>query len=223
MDVMEAFLLAAIDTRYRSIYNYGTSAGYALSGLAVIELIRRERLALENGRLAVRDASLTGDELLDEALQAIAAKASPKKPDSWITALPYRVKGFVRRVMERLEDDGMIRIDSERFLGLIPYKRYTVTNESARNKIVDAAREVLLSGARTAEYELMLILSVAAACGFVEKIFSREEQKGMRETFKQLKKGTYFETDGDAVKLVVKAIQQAVSAAQSSAVMAAGV
>lgn len=220
MDIMEMFMLTAVDTRHRILYNYGSVLANGLSGIAVIELIRRGRLAFEDRRLIVRDAAPTRDELLDEALQLLSAKTA-KRLESWIVSLPYKIQRFSKRVMERLEDNGMIRIDSERFLGLIPYTRYTVTNESERNRIVNAVRDVLLKGSRTAEREIVLIVSIATACGFVEKYFSREERKGMRETFKQLKKGTYFETaDDEAMKQVVKAIQRVLDAVHSATIAA---
>lgn len=217
MKVMEMFMLTAVNTKNRGLYTSGTYLSYGLSGIAVVGLISQGRLSLEDGKLIVKDQSGTGDELMDEVLQVIVDKTVPRKLNTWITLLPYRVKRLMKRVLERLEDNGIVRIDQERFLGLIPYKKYTVTNESERDKIVNACRKALLSGDRAPTPEIMLIISIAAACHVINRFFTTEERKNLKETFKQLKKCTWFESGGDGTNKVVIAIQRAIAATQAAA------
>jgi hypothetical protein len=219
MNVMEKFMLAAVDTRNSILYNYGMYSSYGLSGIAIVELIRLGRLDIESDLITVKDASSTGNELLDEVLQAIAAKEKPKKMDHWVASLPYKVKRFDKRVMEKLEDNGALRIEQGRILLLFPSRKYIVTDESERNKTVNACREAILSGNRSPEYETMLILSITAACSFAEKFFSKDELKGLKETFKQLRKGNFFIAgDNDLAKKVAFAVQKAISAAQTAVI-----
>lgn len=216
MKVMEMFMLAAVNTKTGGLY-YGSYLGYGLSGIAVIELVRQGRLVLEDQKIIVKDSSSTGDDLLDEVLQAIDSKSAPKKVGSWVTSLPYKVKRFSRRVMERLEDNGFLRIEQSRFLLLFPYRKYIVTNESERDRIVNACREALLNGGKAPGQDIMLILSIAAANYFVGKLFTGEERKGLKETFKQLKKGAYFQMESDDMRQVVVAVQRAIAAVQAAA------
>lgn len=215
MKVMEMFMLAAVNTKTRGLY-YGSYLSYGLSGIAIVELIRQGRLALEDEKLIVKDASTTRDDLLDEVLQVIDAKPAPHKLNSWITLLSYKVKKLNIRVMEKLEDNGILRIEQGRFLILFPSRKYVVTNESERNKIVNACRETLLKGDKAPEPEIMLIISIATASYFINKFFTKEECKDLKKTFKQLRKGTYFETESDAMRQVVVAIQRAIAATQAA-------
>lgn len=219
---MEMYMLSAVNTKNRRLYNYGSYLSYGLSGIAVVELIRQGRIAIEDDKLIVKDSSSTRDDLLDKVLQVIADKPAPRKLNSWISLLPYKVKRIDRRVMERLEDNGILRIEQGRFLILFPSRKYIVTNEAERDKIVNVCRDVLFKGDRSPGPEIMLVISVAAASGFIDRFFIKEERKGLKDTFKQLRKGTYFKADTDGIKQVVVAIQRAIAATQA-AVGAAGV
>lgn len=221
MNVMEMFMLTAVNTKTGGLH-YSTYLNYGLSGIAVIELIRQNRLLLEDGKLIVTNPATTGDNMLDEFLQAIASKPVPLKLNRWISLLPYKVKKQQTRVMERLEDNGILKIEQGRVLIFFPSRKYIVTNESQRDKIVNACRESLLKGNKAPAPEIMLIISIAAANYFISKFFTKDEYKGLKDTFKQLKKGTYFETGNEGIQEVVIAIQRAIAATQA-AVAASGV
>lgn len=217
MRIMEMFMLAAVNTANGKLYNYGSYLNYGLSGIAVLELISQGKLALEDGKLMVTDSSPTRDELLDETLQVIADKPAQRKLASWVMLLPYKVKKQDRRVMERLEDNGILRIEHGRLLGLFTSIRYIVTNETERDKIVNACREIMLKGERAPAHEMMLVISMAAATNCIDKFFTKEERRSLKDSVKQVKKGTYFEAGSTGMSEVVSAIQKAITAAQAAA------
>lgn len=213
-------MLAAVNTRNGRLYNHGSYMNYGLSGIAVVELIRQGRLALENGKLIVKDASPTREDILDEVLQVIAAKTPPRKLNNWISLLPFKVKRIYKRVMERLEDNGILRIEEGKLLGLIPSRKYIVTNTFERDKIVNLCREALLKGDRSPGREMALVIAIAAVSGLLGRFFSREELKGLKGSIKQLKKGLYFEAGSDSMNEAAAAVQKAIAAAQLVAMSA---
>ena len=217
MRIMEMFMLAAVNTENGKLYNYGSYLNYGLSGIAVVELISQGKLALEDGKLIVTDSSSTRDELLDETLQVVADRPAQRKLASWVMLLPHKIKKQDRRVMERLEDNGILRIEHGRLLGLFPSVRYIVTNETERDRIVNACREILLKGERAPAHDMMLVISMAAATNCIDKFFTKEERRSIKDSVKQVKKGTYFEAGSTGMSEVVSAIQKAITAAQVAA------
>jgi hypothetical protein len=217
MKTIDRFMFIAINQKNCGLYTAITFLRYAIAGIAINQLAEQEKIFIENNKLSVKDTSATGDALLDEILQVLAKKDKPQRLDSSIFSISYKVGRLDRRVLESLEDNGWLRIDQERFLGLFPYKRYVITNETEKENIINSYKETLLNGIKSIDRESMLIISMATVSGFMGKLFLREEKGRIYNALKQIKKGTYFEPKDEIMSDVIAAVKRTIAATQSAA------
>jgi hypothetical protein len=147
-------LLTADDTGRLRVLS--TNMRVALGGALLAELALMHRVDLagpdervKQRRLIVRDAGLTGDSVLDEALATVVRKEG-RKPQNVVAALGMRTRV---RLCERLAEAGLLRAEEVRILGIIPTRRWpaehTDHEASVRAGLITALRQGGTTDART--------------------------------------------------------------------------
>jgi hypothetical protein len=147
-------LLTADDTG--KLAAESTNTNMALGGALLAELALRQRVDIAGpdervpeGRLIVRDASPTGDGVLDDALATVGDKEG-KKPQSVVAALGKRTQV---RLYERLAEAGLLHAEEGRILGMFPTHRWPADradHEAAvRASLITALRDGWTMDART--------------------------------------------------------------------------
>jgi hypothetical protein len=86
----------------------------------LVELALRGRLAVTDGTVTVRDAGPIGDPVADEVLGRLATQA-PGPASSWVQRLRH---GLRDRVLDNLVKRGVVRVQDENALDVIPLHRY---------------------------------------------------------------------------------------------------
>ena len=141
-----------------------TNTDMALGGALLAELALTERVDIagpdervREGRLVVRDASPTGDSVLDDALATVGHKEG-KKPQSVVAALGKRTRV---RLYERLAEAGMLRAEEGRILGIFPTHRWPAEHAdheaAVRASLVTALRHGVTTDARTGALVSLLL------------------------------------------------------------------
>jgi hypothetical protein len=155
-----------------------TNTNMALGGALLAELALAQRVDIAGpdeqvpeGRLIVRDASSTGDSVLDDALATVGHNEG-KKPQSVVAAVGKRTR---LRLYERLAQAGLLRAEEGRILGMFPTHRWPADHAdheaAVRASLVTGLREGRTTDARTqALVSLLLALKAlhkAVATGSV--------------------------------------------------------
>lgn len=214
---MEAFVLISINEKKGSLLSAGSMLTYGLAGIAEYELLKAGRISFDGKSIMLVSASRTGNIFLDEAIDFLSKKQKPYKVKTLTRRMAGRVRRFTKRVLERLEDNGILRIEQNRFLGLIPYNRYTVTRINEQKKLVNDIREIIRNGDKHPEADKAFLISVLSACDVLKKLFERTERKQLRDSLGMIARADYFETlDGFGIE-VHKAVKAAIAAAQAAA------
>ena len=217
MELMEMFVVAAINQKNGKFYNASTYIKYGIAGLAIIALIQKGRISLEGEKVIVRDGTSTGNRIVDDVFAVINKAKAAKKLGSWIaTGIPWGVKGLEKRVIFNLEDSGTIRIDEGRFLGLFPTKRYMVTNEAEKEKITERMKAALLGEPTTVDKDAAILVTLGYSCGFIQKYLSPEEKKAVKVKWKPIVKFTYFDFENEAIVKTIKAVTKTITNAKSA-------
>jgi hypothetical protein len=109
----------------------------------------------------------TGDPVLDELLDAIAA--TPRTALAWVTRL--RGTGLTGRLLTRMVDGGRVEIDHHRNYGLFPETWYPVRDIvslwEAHQRVVDAATASVAPDRRT-----LALGALAAAVGLAKALLA---------------------------------------------------
>jgi hypothetical protein len=213
---MEEFVFISINKTTGALYSPKSYLTYGLAGLALAELYRQGKITWDGKSVIAAGKSSTGDHLLDELMRMIENRKAPYRLQLLIGGTHYKVPRFCARILERLEDNGHIRIEQRRFLGLIPYSRYIVSRVSEHEGLIKELKSIVLSGERKPEACQALLLSNLQACGVLRRLFNKEERRKANELLKKIAKGNYFETLNPFEEEVLKAVRRAIAAARSS-------
>jgi hypothetical protein len=187
MLVAEDLLLLLTDDDTGKLAAPANAVDVALGGALLIELALLGRVdvagpgeAVREGRLVVRDARATGDDVLDEALATVGGTEG-KTPRSVVTRLGI---GLRDRLYARLGARGVVREEERRVLGVLARHRWPaedVTHEAdVRAAVVTAVREGSTAEPRTgALVSLLHALKVVPTVATPEAVgLSKRQVKG---------------------------------------------
>lgn len=216
LDLAEELLLLALEDESGRINQAAsTTLPFGLAGAMLMDLTLRERLGMEGDRVVVLDASPTGDGVLDSALWEIEADEKSRKAQHWVRKLGgWRPKD---RVTEQLLERGVLRLQEDYVLWLIPYNRHLPMDTSAELELRARLRDIVING-RTPDARSAALLSLIKSCNLVEDVFGRADRKRVRERLDEISERELINT---AVSDTVAASQAATQAAMSASVIAA--
>ena len=181
------------------------------------ELIKLGKLKCDVKSVVSVSSVSVGEAFLDEVHKVIQNKRSAYRLRTLIGSVPYRIKGLGRRLFEDLEDNGMLRIEQSRFLGLIPYNRYIVTKTVAYEKLTNEMKDIVRTGKSRTDQDTAFLITLLHICRGLRKFFNRDEREKHRDIFRQIGKFTFFEALDDNAKAVLKGVRDAVTAAEAAA------
>ena len=102
-----------------------TKLRYGLAGSELVRLAAARRVDIVRGRIVIRDATPTGDSLLNEALASMAG--GRREPTAKVWVARHR-PGLVERYLARAEASGAIHAQKRKVLGFIPITRWMVVD-----------------------------------------------------------------------------------------------
>ncbi|MEU8515392.1 GPP34 family phosphoprotein [Kitasatospora sp. NPDC048722] len=167
----EELMLLSLDDE-SGVAKEAASAGWAVAGGILADLVLAGRVTVDDGRLAVADRTPTGDPLLDGRLDRLAEWADRKadekaagkaagkaadrvagqaKASDWLTRdRPTAVRDAVQRLCER----GLVTEERHRAFGLFPVRRYPEADPTVERELRERLAAAVLRGedpdARTA-------------------------------------------------------------------------
>ncbi|WP_069388222.1 GOLPH3/VPS74 family protein, partial [Cellulosimicrobium cellulans] len=166
MLILEDYLLLTLDDAtgkavVDSSYREQVAAGALLVELA---LLGRADLAGDGdggrvGRIVVRDASPTGNGLLDEALDVVRSKEGAK-PKALVGPIA-KLKPAARAVAS-LADRGVLRREEGRVLGIFPTTRWPAADSRHEDAVRGDLWRVLVGGEQPGERTAALVAILAA-------------------------------------------------------------
>jgi hypothetical protein len=182
----ELFLLSIDDENGSPLPSVTDNLESGLSGSIIAELASRGKaIAKESHRLELVDAAPTGDEILDEAMNQIQSTEQTRKVTYWIKHFTDEPKKFHKRLVERLEAQGIVKSEGNRLSWVIPYGDSPGENSSAKFAIKSRLRRSLLTGGDVDIHDLIL-LSLVKACNVLNLVFTKDERKMARRRIYEL-------------------------------------
>ena len=210
----QLLLIETNDEKGSKLMAGSTALPYGMAGGLLLELSMAGRLAWHDTRIMVTDRRPTGDGLIDEALEIIAAAPKEKDAKYWVSRLARKIKRIERRGYEALVEKGVLRHEEKHFLWVIPYQRFPERDPQPERLVRERLYDVI--GGRIAPTDrIVALLSLVFACGLLNEVVPKGERREAKKKVKEMLKG---EKVGKAVSAVVEEINSAVMVA----VVAAG-
>ena len=195
-----------------------TKLDYALAGAVLLQLALDARIDVDGpgrtAKVAVVDASPTGDDVLDDAVARLRGRL--RRADKAVPALSRGLRG---RLLARAEQRGSLRYERERVLGLFPRDRWPAADDRRRSQLTQRLRDVLVVGT-TPDAEIAALVALLAsvdAAPVVVGAEGRAERRAVRRRAALIGEGAWAAA---AVRRAVEAVQAAVAASASAAVVA---
>jgi hypothetical protein len=199
-----------------------THLDLALAGGVLLDLATLGRVAVtgpgeqvKEGRLVVRDAGPTDDDVLDEALVRVGV-LGPMKP---YRALPKLAKGLREELLARMVGRGILREQEGRVLGIFPSHTWPALDSSHEREVRAGLNDVLVVGRAPAPREAALI-SLLQAIGQVPKVLGDVgiPARELRRRAKEVASGGFVD---EAVRRAVEEINAGMAAAITAATTSA--
>lgn len=185
---------------------------YALAGAIAAELLLAGRIRIADpskGLVEVAEVSATGDALLDDCLQRIAAARRRAPLRDWVARFAS-VKGLKRRAAESLCRRGVLRLEEKQVLRVFRQKIYPEIDPRPEREIVQRLRRAILGDAPQVEARTVILVALARAADLLKAHFGRGELKERRARIKALVTG---EAAGKATAEAIQAMEAAVMVA----------
>ncbi|MCW2932477.1 MAG: family phosphoprotein [Actinomycetia bacterium] len=141
---------------------------FGLSGTELVRLAAARRVDIVRGRIAILDATPTGDPLLDAALRSMEGSGWRQPTAKAWVARPHR--GLVERYLDRLAAAGAIRAEPGKVLGIFPVQRWKVI-DTARLGQARARLDAIASGSDSADAAQTAFAGLAYAIGLIPMIY----------------------------------------------------
>lgn len=212
MTLAEDLVLLLLDPGTGRAVVDGTSLDRVIGGALLLDLAARERVTADGGgsraRLSVVDATPMGDPLLDTALARLDKPLRAQK------AVERLARGTRTPVLERLAEEGLVRREQSRLLGLFPITTWTPGPAAAELRGCVAA--VLRDGSRP-DRHLALLISLVHAVKAEHKVVEGQRRQ-LRARAAEVAEGEWA---GQAVRKAVQAVHASVMAAVAASSAAA--
>jgi hypothetical protein len=182
----------------------GTHLGAMLRAAALTELYLAGHLTDRGGRAAVVDVRRPlGDPVLEALLEEIAS-SKPRKWQSWVDRGHRAAVGAVRG---QLGENGVVRLEPRRILGLFPTVRVTLRDPRLRKRLLGLVRGALKDPIGRVEAADAALVAIVAA-GDLTLVLDRKTKRADKRRIEQL-----TELSGPIGPALRKAVQAAQAAA----------
>ncbi len=224
MLIAEDLLLLLTDDENGKLAASSSEVDVAVGGAMLVELTLLGRVDVagpdedvRKGRLVVTDRTPTGDALLDEALARVARKEG-KKPEDVVGSLAKKMR---ERLYDRLADQGILREEQGRVLGIFPTTRWPAGQsqheDAVRTRLESALRNGLAGDPRTGA-----LISLLSALGATHKVVDPATlgltKHQLKDNAKRIGEGAWASA---AVRKAIDSMNAAVAVAATVATTAA--
>lgn len=216
LNLIEEFLLIALDDDKGQFVIDSTHLHYGFAGAILLELAQREKISIDGDYIHLKDAAPESEEVLNEAITLIQESKKTRKVKRWVEVLANKAGTLKKLTLNRLIEKGILEKEDHRFLWIIPYSKYPTSNLTPENKVRDRLNAVMLQGAQSSAHDLML-LSLIDVSDLVKEAFRNQDD--YREIKKKLKVLTQDIRISRAINKSIREIQTAIMIAIASTIV----
>lgn len=221
LNILTKFLLAAQHPSKGRFIIPGMYIQYGIVGAALLEMSKDKQIDIENNKVLLIQEEKSYNPIISEIFMQIGNSKKIRTIKYWITKLAQKSNRFKWAILTDLEKNNLIKIERKSFLGIIPYRRHFLIDNTIRDNLISQLRNNVLFRQNLDE-ESILMLGLVEACKMHKIIaLDRQELKKVKKELKQIiKESPIAETLDKTIKQIQAAIMGAIIA--STAASASG-
>lgn len=178
----------------------------AIVGGILMELSLLSRIDTDLTSLFIVDPKLTGDDLLDHAMAAIEAEPKRRSSAWWIERLGDQNGNLVKRVLGRLVDAGILRIENRQYLWVFSRRAYP-QNTGREEREAKARLLAVINDNTVPDPRDTLLLGLAESSDVLSSLLAPEEK---RKAEKRIAEVVALEEIGRSLGAVTENLRAAV-------------
>jgi hypothetical protein len=208
LNYAEELILLAIDDDTGSFYHMTSiNLHLALVGALLMDLANRNRIGVESDKLSLINLGPTGDKFLDQILQLINEPQCSTDTATLVRQLYNSLDSLREKLLESLEEKGIIRFTESKVLWLFKQRRYPVVDNREEVEVKTRIRSIICEGAYPEPRDIAM-LSLLYTCDLMDKVFSSEELGHYQNRIESLRKKDLI---GQAVNRIIGEVQAMIS------------
>ncbi|MEO9873049.1 GOLPH3/VPS74 family protein [Ekhidna sp.] len=214
LNTLQKFLLLAQHPKKGAFATSHIYISYGIIGAILLELALLDKISIEKEILIVKNDRGVDHSMFSEVLTKIKSSKKPRKVKHWIIKLARESRAYKWTILNELVDQRIVRIESKKFLGFIPYKRHYLIDKRIRTKLIDQVKKNIFSKEDLIEKDV-IVLGLVEACKMHRIITTdRGELKRLKKELKEIiKDSPIAETVDTTIKQVQATIMMAIIAA----------
>ncbi len=218
-NIAEKFILLALRPDKPGFLVAGTYIHYGLAGAILFGMLKRNLVSLGNDGFLLPVGRQRNEEWpFGGILDDMAASKKPRKTRYWLQRVVANVNKYKLGYAGRLQQQRMVQIEHRKFLGLFPYKKYTLANVRAREALIMALRRCVLDNTGL-DSESLSLLCLVEICKLYKVLGTdREDTRDIKRRLQEL---LAKQPLPDSFSAMHQEIKSAVTAAIAAAMAAA--
>jgi golgi phosphoprotein 3 len=213
LSILKQYVILAIDPDRGRVAVDGVHFRYSLTGALLMDYLEKGEIRAEN-KILIPELRKNGDPAHDFFINTILNSSQERKVSSWVRRLSGKSRFIFKETVNSLEKERILRIETRKFLNLIPYKKYWFLDKRLRINIIEELREILLYSRKATAKQSMLLGLIKASEAY--NILSKE--KGDKKLLRK-KTSEFLESDSISSE-ISKAIKETQAAIVTSVVAA---
>lgn len=186
LDLLEEYLLIALDDSKGQFVIDSTHLHYGLAGAILLELAIREKVTIQGDYVRVNDSATVTEVALNKALLYLKEKAKSMKVKDVINAFAKQAGEFKQDVLQRLINKGILKKEEAKILWIIPNNKYPTSDLTPENKVRERLKAVMLHGAKSEPRDIMLLSLIDVSDLTKEAFRDKEDYKKVKKKIKEV-------------------------------------
>lgn len=154
--------------------------GYGLAGAILADLEMAGRLSTGGKVVEVRDATPTGNPLLDPWLARIVAEPAPHPIPYWISILSDEKPAIESATLDHLIQRGILKREDKKILWVIELRRYPTVHNEERVEVRTRLSQLILGDEEPGHFDATLV-SLLRGCSLLPAVFTDGTLEGRSE------------------------------------------
>ena len=186
LDLLEEFLLIALDDDKGQFVIDSTHLHCGFGGAILLELALREKISIEGDCVRLKDSAYVKEVALNKTLDLLNEKGKEIEVKELINLLAKKAGELKQDTLQRLMNKGILKKEEHKILWIIPNNKYPTSDLSPENKVRERLKAVMLNGAKSEARDIMLLSLIEVSDLTREAFRDKDDYKQVKEKIKEV-------------------------------------